>query len=174
MRDMEGRRAYLRVKQQEFRDREKAKNVNKRKQPSTDVNTGQHSSTQSETETEVTGITYPLPVVLKQTENAAAPGGFSSLNDEATHITRAVVEETALVNTWDYTAIHAQARNELKNTKHSPDQIKTGMVKAWQEMQRCEREGKLRRSMSAQRFFSEGRWKDWKLWGLKKGETAWS
>lgn len=105
--------------------------------------------------------------------------GFSSTKDEATNISRAVMEETGLSSNFVFDALKAQATVELKKAKfppdkHPPDEIRQGMVLAWNEYQRCIKAGKVKIDRSAEKFFGEGRWKDSALWGLLKKEKAWS
>jgi hypothetical protein len=43
---------------------------------------------------------------------------------------------------------------------------------AWIEFQRCASLSKVKFDGGANWFFKNGKWKDSKLWGLKKGESA--
>jgi hypothetical protein len=98
---------------------------------------------------------------------------FSENNDEAWLIARAVIEGTGITNRWAADQIVKQALIELKENPGDLDGVRDGMIGAWKEYERCAKADKLRTAMlGAEKFFGEGKWKSWKLWGLKKGESA--
>jgi len=96
-----------------------------------------------------------------------------SLTDEAWMIARAVIEETAITNTWVTNELVRQAELELKIHPGDMDGIRDGMVAAWKAYMACAKAGKLRMTpMSAQKFYGDGIWKSSSMWGLKKGMKA--
>lgn len=117
------------------------------------------------------------PAVTAGEKPSAAPGvnapratspaaGLSEKRADAIDIARAVTTETGLSGDYVFEAVRAQAFVELDTRAY--DEIKTAMVKAWLEYQRYEKEDWIHPVRSASTFFSEGRWKDLKRWGIKK------
>lgn len=93
-----------------------------------------------------------------------------SLHDQAEMIASAVIDELKVSNKWFRDAVTQQAEFELRDHPDAKDQIRDGMVKAWNAYARCAKEGKLRTPpMTPVNFFANGVWKTTSLWGLKKG-----
>jgi hypothetical protein len=181
------RREYNRVKKRESRDKLKKNKVSNNL--SAKVSRGQPRSAHTETETETETPSPPesekepraavggLGVPNGKSNAPLSPAEGSSLpnnnGDEATFGARAVIDDLGF-NEFVYRAVYRQALVEL-NDGATKEEIRDHMVRAWREYQRCDTQGKLRTvAVSAERFYSEGKWKNSKLWGLKKGVSAWN
>lgn len=101
----------------------------------------------------------------------AARGSFSkNLHDEAEMIASAVIMEVKVSSMWFRNAVTQQAEFELQDHPEAKDDIRDGMIKAWNAYMKCAKDGKLRKpAMTPVSFFDNGIWKSTSLWGLKKG-----
>jgi hypothetical protein len=95
------------------------------------------------------------------------------LSDEAQMIAQEVIVSIGVSSSWTRDEIAKQADQELKKHPNDLDGICKGMVEAWREYCRCAASGKLSKIASGpEKFYSDGRWRSSKLWGLKTGMHA--
>jgi len=93
--------------------------------------------------------------------------------DLANMIASAVIESIGVTTRWARDQLYEQARMALREHPDDFEGISNGMIAAWKEYCACVKLDKMRSPpVSPEKFFGEGKWKSSKLWGLKKGMTA--
>jgi hypothetical protein len=112
------------------------------------------------------GFSFPSPSAI-------------TFHDQAEMIATEVCKGIGVTTWMARDQIVKQAELELESsaktkTPITMDELRDGMIQQWTRYREAIRQGKMGRGMdmSAPNFFGEGRWKNSKEWGLKKGVTV--